>query len=264
MEAAGTRSSIPVPDLRRALVAIFWGIGIASVCNLGISAERPGGTSSIDLATIVGFAVVLIGLVDLPFDRAPRTIAAPRQTLVVLVVVSIAANVATLVPAFHVATTLAADVISWAWKLLLLVLIARVLAFLRAEQLASSWRRLALLWLALSAISVGFAAGFALAFHDTPPGGGDTWQWTLEPNGDHPIWSWFLGFAVILSLAVLAAAIATLVVALRTLGWLRSARGDEGPSATRRRAVPIETGDPTGARLGRDGDRVIYYVDKDP
>jgi hypothetical protein len=264
MEAAATGWSIPVPDLRRALLAICWGIAIEGVCNLGTSVELPEGTSSIDIATIAGFAVVLIGLLDLPLDRAPRSIAAPRQTLVVLVLVSLAANVATLAPAVHGAMALAADVTAWTWKLLLLVLVGRIVAFLRAGELARSWRRLAVVWLALATISVGFSAGFSLAFHPAPRSGDGSWQWTVEPNGDHPIWSWFLGAAIVLTVAVLAAAVATVVVAVRSFRWLREVAGTDATRVVRRTSVPIDPDRPGGARLGRDGERLIYYVDKDP
>lgn len=255
---------VPLRDLRRALGAICWGIGVAWLCNLGFSSTAAGNRTSIDLADVVGLGIVLIGAHDLPFARANDQLRVQQRWLEVLAGVALVANVLTLVAPINAAMTLVGAT-AWAMLLLLLmVVMSDAMTVVGADALATHWRRLAVVWLVLGIAAVASAAVLLFAFHEAPRSGGGGWQWSLQPDRDHSIWWWVLGSTIGIGVVTFAAGILTLVVAVRTRRWLGHNAGSESPPRDRPPSAPIETGDASGPRLGRDGDRVIYYVDPEP
>lgn len=256
------RSSIPFEDLHLAAKTIVCGVVLSGLA-FSISTSSDEGRSSINLIAVIGLPVLWFGLRSLPTDRLPADIGRRAGVIGVLVAVTFVANLVTLVPAVNGAVSAIGDLAEWGWQILLLLLAARLTSYVGADALSGTWRLLARLYGVLIAATTVYGIGLVVAFPEARDASG--WPGTYRMSFDGPqIW-WVLPAAVVLVLAALALGIAVLVAAVHTLGFLRAGGRVERERLVRSAdpAVP-ETTNGGGPRLGRRGDRLVYYVDPDP
>lgn len=263
-DLAPSTPSLPLRELQRALRTICWGTAVALLCNLGFTSATADDRVSIDVMAIIGLGIVIVGVRDLPFARVSPRLRAQQRAAVVLAAIALLANGLTLVATLNTAMLLTAQAAASALLFLIMVITRSAMSIVGADALADWWRRLATTWLVLGTVGFTFALVMTLAFREAPPSSGSGWRWSIEPVHDHGIWWWVLSAAIGLSVVTFAAGIATLVVAIRTLGWLTRHGEPAPPPPDGPKSEPIETGGPGGPRLGRAGDRVVYYVDPPP
>lgn len=239
------RSFLSLRGLRHALGTIGTGFAVITFCSLGMSSTAGGDRSSLDLGSLVGLAIILVGLRDLKHATRVPELDARRRTLCVIVAVGLCANLLTVVPAVNTAMAIVVAVSEASAIVLVVVLVARTMTVARASDLAARWRTLTIAWLAVASVGAVYGTFIALgAFVDD----------------QNQAWSRVDWATLAISIAYLAAIVWTVVVGNRTIRWLE-ARAEPVHEHEHERTVPVEPRGGGAPRLGRRGDTLVYYVD---